>query len=64
VLPERRKEHDRRPMAQHEEAERYRQLARNIRELAHKMHRETLKQRTLAIAAELEEMAGQIERGK
>jgi len=51
-------------MPQDEEAERYRQLARNIRELAQKMYRETLKQRTLAIAAELEQMADQIERAK
>ena len=51
-------------MAQDEEAERYHQLARNIRELARKVHRETLKQRTLDIAAELERIADQIERGE
>ena len=50
-------------MAQDEEAERYRHLARNTRELAQKMHRETLKQRTLDIAAELERIADQIKRG-
>ena len=51
-------------MVQDEEAERYRQLARSVCELARKMHREALKQCTLDIAAELHRIADRIERGK
>ena len=51
-------------MANEGEVEQYRQLARDIRELAGRMHRAELKERTLAIAAEYEQMADQIARGE
>jgi len=51
-------------MTSEEEAERYRQIARDIRELAKQMHRISLQERTFALADECERIANSVSQSR
>lgn len=51
-------------MTGEEEAEHYRQVAREIRDLAKQMHRKSLQEQTVALADECERIANSISQGR